>query len=151
MSTDLQWLLIRKYNSFLVKRLPEGPILSKEPGNLTNLHSHKYSGLANNKTIHIAPATSGVSVTTRKTSVHPSIVGKSSYKTTLRPRSGNRRVAGAISKGTASKGYRPDLRHAAVTRAHAILESQREKKDAPEKKVRGKKASAAAAAASSSA
>lgn len=47
MSSDLQWLLVRKYNAFVVKRLPEGPILSKEPGNLTNLHSHKFSGLTN--------------------------------------------------------------------------------------------------------
>jgi hypothetical protein len=31
MSADLQWLLVRKYNSFIVKGLPEGPILSREP------------------------------------------------------------------------------------------------------------------------
>ncbi|KAJ8501888.1 hypothetical protein ONZ45_g11983 [Pleurotus djamor] len=49
MSTDLQWLLVRNYNSFLVKRVREGPVFSKEPGNLRNLHSHKYSGLANSK------------------------------------------------------------------------------------------------------
>ena len=32
MSTDLQWLLIRNYNSFLVKRLPEGayPFIDSE-------------------------------------------------------------------------------------------------------------------------
>lgn len=30
MSADLQWLLIRKFNSFMVKGLPEGPIMSRE-------------------------------------------------------------------------------------------------------------------------
>ena len=45
--SDLQWLLVRKHNSFVVKRLPEGPVLSKEPGNLLNVHSQKFSGLVN--------------------------------------------------------------------------------------------------------
>ncbi len=30
-SSDLEWLLIRKYNSFMVKAVPEGPVLSREP------------------------------------------------------------------------------------------------------------------------
>eukprot|EP00953_Heterococcus_sp_UTEX-ZZ885_P007042 4288-Heterococcus_DN1.PRE.5 len=30
---------------------------SSEPGNLMNLHSYKYSGLANSKTVHIGQAT----------------------------------------------------------------------------------------------
>jgi len=62
----------QKYNSNVVKRLPEGPLFSKEavchlslfiyvPGcrshllkaNLLNIHSHKYSGLANSKVSHL--------------------------------------------------------------------------------------------------
>ena len=31
MSSDLQWLLLRKANSFIVKRAPEGPVFSTEP------------------------------------------------------------------------------------------------------------------------
>ncbi|KAG8792799.1 hypothetical protein FRC12_004821 [Ceratobasidium sp. 428] len=45
MSVDLQWYLLRKNNVFIVKRVPEGPIFSKEPGNIKNIHSRKYSGL----------------------------------------------------------------------------------------------------------
>ena len=48
MSTDLQWLLVRKWNSFQHRR-HNGPVFSKEKGNLMNIHSHKYSGLANSK------------------------------------------------------------------------------------------------------
>ena len=42
-SSDLIWALINKNNSFLVKS--KGNIFSKEPGNLLNKHSKKYSGL----------------------------------------------------------------------------------------------------------
>lgn len=68
-SSDLTWLLVKKWNSFQVKGVPEGPVFSKEPvsavdpyvpwynadeiesnqGNLRNLHSNKYSGLVNAK------------------------------------------------------------------------------------------------------
>lgn len=60
--------IFQKYNSNVVKRLPEGPLFSKEAvchlslsiyvlsyrsyllkANLLNIHSHKYSGLANSK------------------------------------------------------------------------------------------------------
>ncbi|KXS10175.1 hypothetical protein M427DRAFT_139944 [Gonapodya prolifera JEL478] len=49
MSADLVWLIIRKNNSFLVKR--NGIVLSREPGNLTNTHSFSASGLANPKVL----------------------------------------------------------------------------------------------------
>jgi large subunit ribosomal protein L28e len=45
---------------------------------------------------------------------------------------------------TAKSGYRPDLRAAAVSRASAIRQSQKPKKDAPESKPRGSKAKKAA-------
>ncbi len=41
---------------------------------------------------------------------------------------------------TAKSGYRSDLRAEAVARASAIRQSQRSKKDIPEKKLRGGKA-----------
>lgn len=56
-SESLIWHLIRDNNSFLVKRgqtKRDGSIqLSKEPGNLMNVNSFKYSGLANHKTIDL--------------------------------------------------------------------------------------------------
>ncbi len=51
MSTDLQWLLLRKWNSF-THHGGNGTTFSREKGNLMNAHSHKYSGLANSKVGH---------------------------------------------------------------------------------------------------
>ncbi|KAG1842242.1 ribosomal L28e/Mak16 [Suillus subalutaceus] len=141
MSTDLQWLLIRKYNSFLVKKVPEGPIFSKEPGNLLNLHSHKYSGLANSKTIDIQNSESGLQITTRKSKASPHAVRPARTTATVRNRSGGRRSLGVVAS-VAKRGYRPDLRAAALGRSSALLAAQKEKKASPPKKVRGKKATA---------
>ncbi|KAF5385128.1 hypothetical protein D9615_000979 [Tricholomella constricta] len=109
MSSDLQWLLLRKNNSFMVQRVVEGPVFSKEPGNLRNLHSFKYSGLANPKTIDVADSPEGIQITTRKTKATPNAVRSAYAKSTIRPRSGPRRAAGVASQ-PARRGYRPDLR-----------------------------------------
>ncbi|KAH9885443.1 ribosomal protein L28e [Cubamyces sp. BRFM 1775] len=142
MSGDLQWLLLRKSNSFTVKRVPEGPVFSKEPGNLTNIHSWKYSGLANEKTIAVQDTESGIKIAYRKKGASPHAV-RSSYSTlVVRPRSGGRRAAGVTAQ-LAKRGYRPDLRAAALARVSALIAAKREKKAAPPKKVRGKKAKTA--------
>ena len=52
MSNDVAWQVLRRHNSHLVKR--DGHMLSGEPGNLLNLHSYKFSGLANRKLVHVA-------------------------------------------------------------------------------------------------
>ena len=52
MSSDVAWQVLRTGHSFLVKR--DGFVLSREPGNLLNVHSYKFSGLANNKLVHVA-------------------------------------------------------------------------------------------------
>ena len=52
MSNDVMWQILRQHNSHVVKR--DGIVLSGEPGNLLNLHSYKYSGLANNNIIHVS-------------------------------------------------------------------------------------------------
>ncbi|PVF98247.1 60S ribosomal protein L28, partial [Serendipita vermifera] len=139
MSTDLQWLLLRKNNSFMVKRLPQGPVFSSEPGNLMNLHSHKWSGLANAKTIQIDHNKGGgLKVVTRKPSAHPYQNSTGKHYSSIRQGSGPRRSAG-IAAGQSKRGYRPDLRKAALARTSALLASLKEKPDAPPKKVRGKK------------
>ncbi|KAF9225201.1 ribosomal protein L28e [Gyrodon lividus] len=141
MSTDLQWLLLRKYNSFVVKKDPEGPVFSTEPGNLRNLHSHKYSGLANAKTIDIKDSPSGIQVTVKKSKASPQQVRTARTTFTIRNRSGGRRALGVVA-GLAKKGYRPDLRAAALGRTSALIAVQKEKKPSPPKKARGKKATA---------
>jgi len=140
-SEDLQWLLLRNYNSHMVKRLPEGPIFSKEPGNLRNLHSHKYSGLANAKTIDINADSNGkVNIESRKLSSGPRVISKSHHHNSVRSRSGPRRSLG-VASFNARKGYRPDLRKAAVARVSALIVANDGKpRRTNEKKVRGKKA-----------
>ncbi|KAF5311262.1 hypothetical protein D9758_014995 [Tetrapyrgos nigripes] len=170
MSNDLEWLLLRSSNSFMVKGLPEGPIFSREPGNLTNIHSHKYSGLANSKVIDISDNNGNIQITTRKAKASPHAVKSAKAITHVRPRSGPRRALGVAATSTAGRGYRPDLRKtkrfikgpikpwwitrhvaigsratldaAALARTSALLAAQKEPKAAPSKKVRGKKAKA---------
>ncbi|KAH6916595.1 ribosomal L28e/Mak16 [Coprinopsis sp. MPI-PUGE-AT-0042] len=139
MSDDLQWLLLRKSNAFIVKRVPEGPIFSREAGNLRNLHSFKYSGLANSKTIAIADSPSGITITTRKPKASVHSVAGASVKTTIRPRSGGRRALGSAAAATTKRGYRPDLRAATLARVSALIAAQKEPKASRPKKVRGNK------------
>ncbi|KAJ3570757.1 hypothetical protein NP233_g4192 [Leucocoprinus birnbaumii] len=141
MSTDLQWLLLRQNNSYIVKRVPEGPVFSKEPGNLRNLHSHKYSGLANSKTIDISESNGTVNIVTRKAKASPQAVTSAYATSHVRARSGGRRALG-VAAGLAKRGYRPDLRTAALARVSALAATQKEPKAAKAKKVRGKKAAA---------
>ncbi|THU84235.1 ribosomal protein L28e [Dendrothele bispora CBS 962.96] len=143
MSSDLEWLLLRNYNSFMVKGLPEGPIFSKEPGNLRNLHSHKFSGLANSKTIDISDNNGTLQITTRKVKTSsPHVVKSGKSVSTVRPRSGPRRALG-VATATSRRGYRPDLRTSALARTSALLSAQKEPKATPPKKVRGSKKNSA--------
>ncbi|THH11623.1 hypothetical protein EW145_g563 [Phellinidium pouzarii] len=142
MSADLTWLLIRKNSSFIVKGHAEGPIFSKEPGNLVNLHSYKYSGIANAKTIHVEETPAGIQIVSRKPSTSTHSVKAARHITSIRRGSGSRRAAGIAAKN-ARAGYRPDLRKAAIARVCALQASQKEKKPLPERKLRGKKALAA--------
>ncbi|TDL26369.1 ribosomal protein L28e [Rickenella mellea] len=142
MSSDLQWLLLRKNNSYMVKRVREGPVFSKEQGNPLNLHSFKYSGLANSKTIHVHDSGSGVHITTRKPSSASSHVKGARHTTSIRSGSGTRRSL-RVASGPSKKGYRPDLRRAVLARAAALIAAQKEPKPTPEKKIRGKKAKTA--------
>ena len=58
MSESLIWHLIRDNNSFMVKRgrtsRSGGVQFSTEPGNLMNVNTFKYSGIANERIIDIA-------------------------------------------------------------------------------------------------
>ncbi|KAH9934080.1 ribosomal protein L28e [Epithele typhae] len=142
MSSDLQWLLLRNNNAYIVKSLPGGPILSREPGNLVKVHSQKYCSFANEKAILIKDTEAGIELITRKKGAAPTAVASGYAKTVIRPRSGGRRAAGITAK-LAKRGYRPDLRTAALAHVSAIIASKKEKKAAPPKKARGKKAKTA--------
>jgi large subunit ribosomal protein L28e len=51
-SSDLNWLLLKNNNSFLVKR--DGVQFSAEKNNLTNCNSYKFSGLANARSVGVS-------------------------------------------------------------------------------------------------
>ncbi|OLL27014.1 putative 60S ribosomal protein L28e [Neolecta irregularis DAH-3] len=143
-SHDLVWQCIRNNSSFIVKRKDAGQVVfSREPLNLLNKHSFKHSGLSNAKAIGVvaAPSGKGISLITKnsfgKTGQKPC---KTLNKITFKQHKSSRKVALAIVNSTTRKRYRPDLRKAAVARTCAILLSQKEKKAAKVKTVRGKKA-----------
>ncbi|TFK56930.1 ribosomal protein L28e [Heliocybe sulcata] len=144
MSSDLQWLLIRKYNSFMVKKVPEGPVFSREAGNLPNLHSYKYSGLANAKTIAVTDTGSNIQLSYSKKGASPNAVKPAKATYSIRSRSGPRRSLGAAAK-LSKRGYRPDLRPVLLARVSALSATKKEPKSWPAKKPRGKKAKAATA------
>ncbi|KAJ7045216.1 ribosomal L28e protein family-domain-containing protein [Mycena alexandri] len=149
MSTDLQWLLIRKNNSFIVKRGADvGQVFSKENGNLRNLHSQKFSGLANTKTVHVTESGSGIQIISRKQKATPGAVSRATSTDTIRARTGGRRALGIAAATTSKKAGRPDLRTAALARVSALLASHNEPRSIPpKKKSRSKKTAAPAAVA----
>ncbi|KAF7347180.1 Ribosomal-L28e domain-containing protein [Mycena venus] len=148
MSTDLQWLLIRKNSSFIVKRdASVGQVFSKENGNLRNIHSHKFSGLANAKTVHIGDSGNGIQIVSRKQKASPHAVSRATTKDLIRARTGSRRAHGIAASVASKKAGRPDLRTAALARVSALLAAQKEPKELPAKKSRSKKTKAAPASA----
>jgi len=63
-SADLVWQCTKKYNSFLVKR--DGVTLTAEPGNPTNVHGLKYSGLGAKKSIDVRATKDQIVLNLRK-------------------------------------------------------------------------------------
>jgi len=118
MSADLQWLCVRKNSSFIVKN--NGLTLTSEPNNLTNVHSFKYNGFVNNKSIGITAGKEGGVVVTKKNS-KTNKPSKATSAATIKKTS--RGTMNSIKKQT--KGYRADLQLAALKRASAILASQK--------------------------
>ncbi|KAL1927009.1 hypothetical protein VTP01DRAFT_5339 [Rhizomucor pusillus] len=141
MSADLVWTLVKNNNSFLVKR--PGVQFSAEKGNLMNLHSYKYSGLANAKTVDIrADGARGVRVTTKK--VKKANLPSKVNNVTVISRS-RRGTAKAVANLVARSKYRPDLREAALARASAVITSQQPKKEKTRPAGKGLRAQKAAA------
>ncbi|KAJ8099251.1 ribosomal L28e/Mak16 [Lipomyces tetrasporus] len=139
-SNDLIWELTRANSSYLVKRKSgAGVQFSREPLNLTNKHTYVQSGVANTKAVGVSLSDSGSIVLSTKKAGTFATPGKSIIATTFKPYKTNRKVYAAVAGAT--KGYRDDLRPAAVSRASALLASKKPKKTQV-KKLRGKKATA---------
>ncbi|KAF8323839.1 hypothetical protein DL93DRAFT_33574 [Clavulina sp. PMI_390] len=145
MSSDLTWLLVKKWNAFQVRGVPEGPVFSKEPGNLRNIHANKYSALSNPKFVGIDNKKGSIVLTTRKSGASSQQV-KSGVQTTTLRRGGSRHHAGKLATH-ASNGYRADLRRSALARIsalHAAKHGPKVRKN--QKKTRSEKRAEAASA-----
>ncbi|XP_050270342.1 60S ribosomal protein L28-2 [Quercus robur] len=135
---QLIWEMVKKNNCFLVKEFGRGNAgvqFSKEPNNLFNLNSYKYSGLANRKTVTIQPGGKDLSVVlattkTKKQNKPAAILHKSVMRKEFP------RMAKAVTNQVSNNYYRPDLKKAALARLSAVHRSLRVTKSGPKKKNR---------------
>ncbi|EFJ31412.1 hypothetical protein SELMODRAFT_164298 [Selaginella moellendorffii] len=134
-SPDLIWLLVKNSNKFLVKRNGNSSAsvqFSSEPNNLYNLNTYKYSGLANKKTVAVAPAGEKMDIvlttTKKKKSNKPA-----SYLNRSLLKSNFKNKAKVIINQVGDNGYRPDLKRAALARLTSVHKSlcRAEKKKKP--------------------
>ncbi|PHH80007.1 hypothetical protein CDD80_3136 [Ophiocordyceps camponoti-rufipedis] len=144
-SSDMIWEVVRDNHCFLVKSKRNGGVqFSRDPLNLTNKNSRKHAGFVNDKAIGIVPhEKGGVTVTSKKTNCANKPTGLLN-KVTFGGHRPTRKTYRAVANQAAKRGYRADLRSAAVERISAIRRSQRPAKPAPEPKLRGNKAKKAA-------
>jgi len=104
----LPWTAAEASGALEIKRVLD---LCSPQGNLLNVHSHKYSGLANSKVINIyANADGGVSITKIKADAKPNQVASARSHVSLKRTTGPRRANKIAAAETAGKGYRSDLR-----------------------------------------
>ncbi|GAB7347724.1 hypothetical protein MBLNU459_g5278t2 [Dothideomycetes sp. NU459] len=147
-SYDLIWETIRHNNAFLVKRKQAGGVqFSRDPLNLTNKHSRKYSSLANPRAIGINAGENGTIELSTKLGQHANKPAKAFQKSTFGANTSGRKIYKSVVNTTAKKGYRGDLRSEAVARASALKHAQRPVKELKrENKPRSAKAKKAAEA-----
>ncbi|KAH1055098.1 hypothetical protein J1N35_033163 [Gossypium stocksii] len=135
---QLIWEVVKKNNCFLVKQFGRGTAgvrFSKEPNNLYNVNSYKYSGLANKKTVTIQPAGKDKSVLlattkSKKQNKPSSLLHKSVMKKEFP------RMAKAVKNQVTDNYYRPDLTKAALARLSAVNRSLKVAKSGVKKRNR---------------
>eukprot|EP01100_Stratorugosa_tubuloviscum_P000284 TRINITY_DN1060_c0_g1_i1.p1 TRINITY_DN1060_c0_g1~~TRINITY_DN1060_c0_g1_i1.p1 ORF type:complete len:235 (+),score=85.62 TRINITY_DN1060_c0_g1_i1:224-928(+) len=115
LGSDLIWGLIKKHNSFIVRR--NGVSFSRESNNLMNLNSYKFSGIARNKAVGVNIHNKIVTLTTKK-SKHAKAVKP--IKSILRTRLRHHYRKGALTIIRRIRGYRPDLLQFALARFHVL-------------------------------
>ncbi|GBG83279.1 hypothetical protein CBR_g36894 [Chara braunii] len=143
-SDDLMWLLLKQSNRFVIKQngnCSASIQFSREPNNLFNVNTHKYSGLSNTKTVGIAPAPGGehdcnIVLTTTKT--RKKSLPKKRVNTTVM-KTGFQRMVKVVKSQVSDNHYRPDLKRAALarlSRIHRSLSEARETKIAARKGIK---------------
>ncbi|CAO1945705.1 unnamed protein product [Urochloa humidicola] len=136
---SLVWEIVRKNNSFLIKQFGNGNAkvqFSKEPNNLYNVHSYKFSGLANKKTVSVQPASGkemAVVLSTSKTKKQNKPASLS-HKSVMRK--DFRKMAKSVKNQVCDNYYRPDLTKPALARLSAVYRSLQVAKSGVKKKNR---------------
>ncbi|OOQ91503.1 putative 60S ribosomal protein L28e [Penicillium brasilianum] len=140
-SNDLIWLITRNQNAYLVRRnTGGGSQFSRDPLNLVNKHSFKYSGFANNKAVGVQSAENGGVTVTAKKPGNPQQPAQNQVTVTYGPKTATRKIYKGVASKTAQHGYRADVREEAVARVSAVRRSQLPKKETPASKPRGAQA-----------
>jgi large subunit ribosomal protein L28e len=111
-SSDLKWLLLRKHSSFLIKR--NGIQFSSEKGNLMNLNSFKYSGLASDQSVDIKSHSEGGIQLSTKHKKKSFLRKPSRMWNSIILKKDFRRVSRSIKH--ILKNYRPDLMKVALAK-----------------------------------
>lgn len=117
------------------------PLFSRDPLNLTNLHTRKYDGIVNERAIGIqpGPGNKGVVLTTKKAN-KANKPGSQLQTSTFGENTGARKIAKSVVGNTSGRDYRSDLHQSAVSRAGAVKKAQRQTKADKPAKLRGAKA-----------
>ncbi|GAB7323084.1 hypothetical protein MBLNU13_g05595t1 [Cladosporium sp. NU13] len=138
LSSDLVWQISRTNNAFLTKRKAAGGVqFSRDPLNLTNKHSRKWAGYVNEQAIGInADSPNTIGLTTKLPS-RANKPAKSQQTSSFSANTPGRKIYKSVVNTTAKRGYRADLRAAAVARASAVKLSQQQKKERAASKPRG--------------
>ncbi|XP_031619992.1 60S ribosomal protein L28 [Contarinia nasturtii] len=123
-SPDLNWLIVRNNNAYLLKKRNIKKPFSTEASNLKNVSSFRYSGLVQKKTVAVVPANDKKGFTVvLKTKKNENKPAKNTYKVNFDQ--GARRSLKKLRNTLVHNHYRNDLKQAAVRRASALLRSQR--------------------------
>ena len=134
MASTVVWECIKRHNAHLVKTPNSRITFSRERGNLRNINTFKSSGLAHNRVVDVRRAEKGVILRIKSPKVSRSRLPARSFDSTVLKQH-FRRSHRAISKRL--RGYRPDLRRAALARMSALVSfficHFQEKKDAPKR------------------
>merc|ERR1711872_174946 len=133
MSNDVCWAVTRNNSAFLLKKRNCPKPFSTDPMCLTNVHSHRYSGVCNSKAIGIKAAPEGSFEVTLKKAKSGNRPAASLDKMVIR--GGKKRSVPTLKRMLHGRRYRKDLASAALKRATAICRSQKPKAAATKKKA----------------
>mmetsp|Transcript_2333 Transcript_2333/g.2980 ORF Transcript_2333/g.2980 Transcript_2333/m.2980 type:complete len:139 (-) Transcript_2333:1361-1777(-) len=136
-SDDLIWACLRNNSSFLRKQKGNKTFLSAEPGNVRNVHSFKYSGLANSKSISVNVTENGAELVKKSSTKNKpaKMSAKISLKNARGPARNNKTIEAAVSKVY----YRRDLLKETLARHTAIAKAAARKQNGVTFSVSGRK------------